>query len=152
MSVTIYHNPDCGTSRNTLALIRNSGVEPDVMEYLKTPPSREVLLALIQAMAVPVREMMRRKGTPYDELKLDDDALSDADLVAAMLKHPILINRPIVVTPLGTRLCRPSESVLELLSNPQRAAFAKEDGEVVVDAKGQPVVRKACARNTAFQT
>lgn len=143
MSVTIYHNPDCGTSRNTLALIRNSGVEPDVMEYLKTPPSREVLLALIQAMAVPVREMMRRKGTPYDELKLDDDALSDADLVAAMLKHPILINRPIVVTPLGTRLCRPSESVLELLSNPQRAAFAKEDGEVVVDAKGQPVVRKA---------
>lgn len=143
MSVTIYHNPDCGTSRNTLALIRNSGVEPDVMEYLKTPPSREVLLALIQAMAVPVREMMRRKGTPYDELKLDDDALSDADLVAAMLKHPILINRPIVVTPLGTRLCRPSELVLELLSNPQRAAFAKEDGEVVVDAKGQPVVRKA---------
>ncbi len=143
MSVTIYHNPDCGTSRNTLALIRNSGVEPDVMEYLKTPPSREVLLALIQAMAVPVREMMRRKGTPYDELKLDDDALSDADLVEAMLKHPILINRPIVVTPLGTRLCRPSESVLELLSNPQRAAFAKEDGEVVVDAKGQPVVRKA---------
>lgn len=143
MSVTIYHNPDCGTSRNTLALIRNSGVEPDVMEYLKTPPSREVLLALIQAMAVPVREMMRRKGTPYDELKLDDDALSDADLVAAMLKHPILINRPIVVTPLGTRLCRPSELVLELLSNPQRAAFAKEDGKVVVDAKGQPVVRKA---------
>ena len=143
MSVTIYHNPDCGTSRNTLALIRNSGVEPDVMEYLKTPPSREVLLALIQAMAVPVREMMRRKGTPYDELKLDDDALSDADLVEAMLKHPILINRPIVVTPLGTRLCRPSELVLELLSNPQRAAFAKEDGEVVVDAKGQPVVRKA---------
>lgn len=143
MSVTIYHNPDCGTSRNTLALIRNSGVEPDVMEYLKTPPSREVLLALIQAMAVPVREMMRRKGTPYDELKLDDDALSDADLVAAMLKHPILINRPIVVTPLGTRLCRPSELVLELLSNSQRAAFAKEDGEVVVDAKGQPVVRKA---------
>ena len=143
MSVTIYHNPDCGTSRNTLALIRNSGVEPDVMEYLKTPPSREVLLALIQAMALPVREMMRRKGTPYDELKLDDDALSDADLVAAMLKHPILINRPIVVTPLGTRLCRPSELVLELLSNPQRAAFAKEDGKVVVDAKGQPVVRKA---------
>jgi arsenate reductase (glutaredoxin) len=134
MSITIYHNPDCGTSRNTLALIRNSGVEPEVIEYLKTPPSREVLMALIKAMAMPVREVMRRKGTPYDELKLDDAAVSDNDLINAMLTHPILINRPIVVTPLGTRLCRPSELVLDLLSTPQRAAFAKEDGEVVIAA------------------
>jgi arsenate reductase (glutaredoxin) len=137
MSITIYHNPDCGTSRNTLALIRNSGVEPEVIEYLKTPPSREVLVALIKAMAVPVRDVMRRKGTPYDELKLDEAAVSDDDLVSAMLKHPILINRPIVVTPLGTRLCRPSELVLDLLSTPQRAAFTKEDGEIVIDSQGQ---------------
>jgi arsenate reductase (glutaredoxin) len=137
MSVTIYHNPDCGTSRNTLALIRNSGVEPEVIEYLKTPPSREVLLALIAAMGLPVREVMRRKGTPYEALNLDDAAVSDDDLVTAMLAHPILINRPIVVTPLGTRLCRPSELVLELLSSPQRAAFSKEDGEVVIDANLQ---------------
>jgi arsenate reductase (glutaredoxin) len=146
MAVTIYHNPDCGTSRNTLALIRNSGVEPEVIEYLKTPPSRDVLMALIKAMAVPVRDVMRRKGTPYDELndelKLDDAAASDDDLVAAMLKHPILINRPIVVTPLGTKLCRPSELVLDLLSAPQRAPFAKEDGEVVVDPHGQRVHHK----------
>jgi arsenate reductase (glutaredoxin) len=134
MSVTIYHNPDCGTSRNTLALIRNSGIEPEVIEYLKSPPSREVLLALIAAIGLPVREVMRRKGTPYDELKLDDVDHTDENLVAAMLEHPILINRPIVVTPLGTRLCRPSELVLDLLSTPQRAAFAKEDGEVVIDA------------------
>jgi arsenate reductase (glutaredoxin) len=137
MSITIYHNPDCGTSRNTLALIRNSGVEPEVIEYLKTPPGREVLVALIKAMAVPVRDVMRRKGTPYDELKLDEAVVSDDDLVSAMLKHPILINRPIVVTPLGTRLCRPSELVLDLLSTPQRAAFTKEDGEVVIDSQGQ---------------
>jgi arsenate reductase (glutaredoxin) len=137
MAVTIYHNPDCGTSRNTLALIRNSGVEPEVIEYLKTPPSREVLVALIKAMAVPVRDVMRRKGTPYDELKLDEAAVSEDDLVSAMLEHPILINRPIVVTPLGTRLCRPSELVLDLLSTPQRAAFTKEDGEVVIDSQGQ---------------
>ena len=142
MAVTIYHTPDCGTSRNVLALIRNSGVEPEVVEYLKTPPSREVLASLIKALALPVREVMRRNGTPYDELKLDDAALSDADLVNAMLKHPILINRPIVVTPLGTRLCRPSELVLELLGNPQRTAFAKEDGQLIVDADGQVVVRK----------
>jgi arsenate reductase (glutaredoxin) len=127
MSITIYHNPDCGTSRNTLALIRNSGVEPEVIEYLKTPPGREVLVALIKAMAVPVRDVMRRKGTPYDELKLDEAVVSDDDLVSAMLKHPILINRPIVVTPLGTRLCRPSELVLD----------TKEDGEVVIDSQGQ---------------
>jgi arsenate reductase (glutaredoxin) len=134
MSITIYHNPDCGTSRNTLALIRNSGVEPEVIEYLKTPPSREVLMTLIKATALPLREVTRREGTPYDELKLDDAAVSDNDLINAMLAHPILINRPIVVTPLGTRLCRPSELVLDLLSTPQRAAFAKEDGEVVINA------------------
>jgi arsenate reductase (glutaredoxin) len=134
MAVTIYHNPDCGTSRNTLALIRNSGALPEVIEYLKTPPSREVLLGLIAAMGLPVREVMRRKGTPYEALNLDDAALSNDDLVTAMLAHPILINRPIVVTPLGTRLCRPSELVLDLLSSPQRAAFSKEDGEVVIDA------------------
>jgi arsenate reductase (glutaredoxin) len=137
MTIQIYHNPDCGTSRNTLALIRNSGVEPEVIEYLKTPPSREVLLGLVKAMAVPVREMMRRKGTPYDDLRLDDAAVSDDALVNAMLAHPILINRPIVVTPLGTRLCRPSELVLDLLSASPRAAFTKEDGEVVIDAKLQ---------------
>lgn len=139
MSVTIYHNPDCGTSRNTLALIRNSGVQPELIEYLKTPPSREVLLALIAAMGVPVRDAMRRKGTPYDQLNLDDATLSDADLVTAMLKHPVLINRPIVVTPLGTRLCRPSELVLDLLDAPQRAGFTKEDGEVVIDLNGKRV-------------
>ncbi len=142
MAVTIYHNPDCGTSRNTLALIRNSGVEPEVIEYLKTPPSREALWALIAAMAVPVREVMRRKGTPYGELKLDDAAVNDDDLVTAMLKHPILINRPIVVTPLGTKLCRPSELVLGLLSTPQRRAFTKEDGEVVIDTQGQRIPLK----------
>ena len=137
MSIMIHHNPDCGTSRNTLALIRNSGVEPVVIEYLKTPPSREVLLALIAAMGLPVREVMRRKGTPYEAMNLDDVAVSDDDLVTAMLAHPILINRPIVVTPLGTRLCRPSELVLDLLSSPQRAAFSKEDGEVVIGANLQ---------------
>ena len=137
MTTQIYHNPDCGTSRNTLALIRNSGVEPEVIEYLKTPPGREVLLALIAAIGLPVRELMRSKGTPYEAMKLGDPLVSDADLVTAMLAHPILINRPIVVTPLGTRLCRPSERVLDLLSSPQRTAFSKEDGEVVIDASGQ---------------
>ena len=139
MSITIYHNPDCGTSRNTLALIRNSGVEPEVIEYLKTPPSREVVQGLIAAIGVPVRDVMRRKGTPYEALKLDDTALTDDALVSAMLAHPILINRPIVVTPLGTRLCRPSELVLDLLSAPQRAEFAKEDGEVVINVRQQQV-------------
>jgi arsenate reductase (glutaredoxin) len=146
MAVTIYHNPDCGTSRNTLALIRNSGVEPEVIEYLKTPPNREVLLGLIAALGSPVRGVMRRKGTPYDELndelKLDDASVTDDDLVAAMLKHPILINRPIVVTPLGTKLCRPSERVLDLLSTPQRESFTKEDGEIVIDSQGQRVNHK----------
>ena len=129
MTITIYHNPVCGTSRNTLGLIRNSGEEPEVIEYLKTPPSREELTSLIQRMGVPVRALLRRKGTPYDELGLDDPALSEDQLIDAMMAHPILINRPIVVTPLGVKLCRPSEAVLDILPFPQRGAFTKEDGE-----------------------
>lgn len=137
--ITIYHNPQCGTSRNTLALIRNSGVEPEVIDYLVAPPSRETLVQLLADMGIPVRELLRRKGTPYDELKLDDPALSDAQLLDAMLAHPILMNRPIVVTPLGTRLCRPSEAVLDILPLPQQGAFVKEDGEPVIDAQGARV-------------
>lgn len=137
--ITIYHNPECGTSRNVLAMIRNSGVEPTVIEYLKTPPDRATLQSLITAMAVPVRDVIRVKGTPYDELGLADPSLSDAALIDAMLQHPILINRPIVVTPLATRLCRPSEVVLEILPAPQRTPFTKEDGQVVVDADGRRV-------------
>ena len=137
--ITIYHNPKCGTSRNVLALIRNTGTEPEVIEYLKTPPTREKLVALIAQMAVPVREMMRRKEKIYDELALDNPALGDDALVDAMLDHPILINRPIVVTTLGTRLCRPSEAVLDILPLPQQAAFIKEDGEVVVNEQGERV-------------
>lgn len=138
-NITIYHNPQCGTSRNVLALIRNSGTEPEIIEYLATPPTREKLVALIAQMAIPVRDLLRRKGTPYDELQLDDPALSDDALIAAMLAHPILINRPIVVTPLGTRLCRPSEAVLDILPLPQRGAFAKEDGEQVINKQGARV-------------
>jgi arsenate reductase len=138
-TLTIFHNPACGTSRNTLALIRNSGAEPEVIEYLKTPPGRERLVALIAALGLPVREVLRRKGTPYDELGLDDPALSDDQLIDAMVAHPILMNRPIVVTPLGTRLCRPSELVLDLLPDPQRGAFSKEDGEAVIDAQGRRI-------------
>ena len=137
--VTIYHNPACGTSRNTLALIRNSGVEPTVIEYLKTPPSRDELAELIRRMGVPVRAVLREKGTPYAELGLDNPALTDEALLDAMMAHPILINRPIVVTPLGVRLCRPSEAVLDILPDAQRGAFAKEDGELVVDAAGQRI-------------
>ena len=137
--ITIYHNPKCGTSRNVLALIRNTGAEPEVIEYLKTPPTREKLLELLAQMAVPVRDVMRRKEALYDELALDNPLLADDALVDAMLAHPILINRPIVVTPLGTRLCRPSEAVLDILPLPQRAAFAKEDGDQVVDAQGARV-------------
>ncbi|MBF5094448.1 arsenate reductase (glutaredoxin) [Azospirillum sp. INR13] len=137
--VTIYHNPDCGTSRNTLALIRNSGVEPTVIEYLKTPPTRDELADLIGRMGVPVRAVLREKGTPFAELGLDDPSLSDDRLLDAMMAHPILINRPIVVTPLGVRLCRPSEAVLDILPDAQRGAFAKEDGEQVVDAAGQRI-------------
>lgn len=137
--ITIFHNPACGTSRNTLAMIRNSGEKPTVIEYLKTPPDRQTLQALIAAMGVPTRHVMRQKGTPYDELGLDDPKWTDEQLVDFMLQHPILINRPIVVTPLGTRLCRPSERVLDILPNPQQAAFAKEDGEQVIDAEGRRV-------------
>jgi arsenate reductase (glutaredoxin) len=138
-SITIYHNPDCGTSRNTLALIRNSGVEPVIVEYRVTPPGRAKLVDLIAALGVPVRELLRIKGTPHDELKLGDPALGDDQLIDAMVTHPILMNRPIVVTPLGTRLCRPSELVLDILPLPQRAAFVKENGEQVVDEKGHRV-------------
>lgn len=137
--VTIYHNPACGTSRNTLALIRNSGVEPEIVEYLKTPPSRDRLADLIRRMGVPVRDVLREKGTPYAELGLDDASLSDDRLLDAMIAHPILINRPIVETPLGVRLCRPSEAVLDILPDPQRGAFAKEDGERVVDEQGRRI-------------
>ena len=132
--ITIYHNPACGTSRNVLAMIRNSGEEPVVIEYLKTPPDRATLTALIAAMGVPVRAVLREKGTPYAELGLDDPKWSDEQLIGFMLQHPILINRPIVVTPLGTMLCRPSETVLDILPQPQRGAFSKEDGEAVVNA------------------
>lgn len=130
--ITIYHNPACGTSRNVLSLIRNSGVEPTVIHYLETPPDRAQLERLIADLRMPVRDLLRQKGTPYAELGLDDPQLDDAALIAAMLRHPILINRPIVVTPLGTRLCRPSEQVLEILPEPQHGPFVKEDGEVVV--------------------
>lgn len=137
--ITIYHNPKCGTSRNVLGLIRNSGVEPEIVEYLVMPPSRETLRGLIAAMSVPVREVLRKKGTPYEDLGLDDPKWTDDELLDFMLAHPILINRPIVATPLGTRLCRPSEVVLEILPQPQRGAFSKEDGEAVVNAEGKRV-------------
>lgn len=139
MTVTIWHNPACGTSRNTLALIRNSGEEPRVVEYLRTPPARDELAAAIRAAGLSVREALRRKGTPYDELGLDNPTLSDDQLLDAMLAHPALINRPFVFTEQGVRLCRPSELVLNILPNPQRGAFAKEDGEHVVDEAGQRV-------------
>jgi len=138
-TITIYHNPACGTSRNVLGLIRNSGEEPTIIEYLKTPPDRDTLQALIAAMGVPVRDVLREKGTPYAELDLGNPKWSDDDLIGFMLQHPILINRPIVLTPLGTRLCRPSEAVLDLLPQPQRGAFSKEDGEPVVDQDGRRV-------------
>jgi len=138
-NITIYHNPDCGTSRNVLALIRNSGVEPTIIEYLKTPPGRDRLVALIAQMNIPVRDVLRQKGTPYDELQLDNPSLSDNDLIDAMLAHPILMNRPIVVTELGTRLCRPSEAVLDILPSPQQGSFAKEDDEQVINAQGARV-------------
>ncbi|HDO1385721.1 TPA: glutaredoxin-dependent arsenate reductase [Aeromonas veronii] len=136
-AITIYHNPECGTSRNTLELIRNSGVEPTVIHYLETPPSRDQLVALIAAMGMPVRDLLRKNVPPYEALGLAEDRFSDDELVDAMLAHPILINRPIVVTPLGTKLCRPSEVVLDILPDEQKGAFAKEDGEQVVDASGK---------------
>jgi arsenate reductase len=140
MTITIYHNPDCGTSRNTLAMIRQSGEEPIVIEYLKTPPSRERLLALVGAMGISVRDILRQKGTPYAELGLDDAKWRDDQLIDFMLVHPILINRPIVETPKGTRLCRPSEAVLDILRNCDIGPFVKEDGEVVIDREGRRVV------------
>ncbi|TIY05659.1 MAG: arsenate reductase (glutaredoxin) [Mesorhizobium sp.] len=139
MTITIYHNPDCGTSRNTLAIIRQSGEEPDLIEYLKNPPSRERLVELIKAMGMKPRELLREKGTPYAELNLGDPKWTDDEIVDFMLAHPILINRPIVVTPLGIMLARPSEAVLDILPNPDIGPFAKEDGEVVIDASGRRV-------------
>ncbi len=146
MTTTIYHNPACGTSRNVLALIRNSGEGPRIIEYLKTLPGRERLVALIGAMGIPVRDVLRRKGTHYDALGLDDPEFSDDALIDLMLEHPILINRPIVETELGTRLCRPSETVLGILPSPQRGAFTKEDGEPVVDCEGHRITPTDDAR------
>lgn len=135
MTITIYHNPKCGTSRNTLAMIRQSGEEPRVIEYLVTPPTRAELVALIGAMGIAPRDLLRQKGTPYEAMQLGDPGLTDDALIDAMLADPILINRPIVVTPLGTRLCRPSEAVLDILPNPEIGPFTKEDGEVVARGK-----------------
>ncbi|MBE1710846.1 MULTISPECIES: arsenate reductase (glutaredoxin) [Mesorhizobium] len=140
MTITIYHNPDCGTSRNTLAIIRQSGEEPQVIEYLKTPPSRARLVELLEAMAMTPRQLLREKGTPYAELGLGDPKWSDDEILDFLLAHPILINRPIVVTPLGVALARPSEAVLDILPNPDIGPFTKEDGELVVDASGKRVV------------
>ena len=140
-AITIFHNPQCGTSRNVLALIRNSGAEPTVVEYLATPPSRDTLRGLIADMGIPVHALLRQKGTPYDELGLGNTQLSDDVLIDALLAHPILMNRPIVVTPLGTRLCRPSERVLDILPQPQRGPLAKEDGQPVVNDQGERVAK-----------
>jgi arsenate reductase len=137
--VKIFHNPKCGTSRNTLALIQNSGVEPEVVLYLETPPSKEQLKKLVADMGIPVRDVLRQKGTPYEELDLGNAKWSDEELLDFMMAHPILINRPIVVTSMGTKLCRPSEVVLDILEKPQRGSFAKEDGEVVINEKGERV-------------
>lgn len=139
VDIIVYHNPACGTSRNTLGLIRNAGIEPHVVEYLKTPPTRELLVRLISRAGISPRELLREKGTPYAELGLGDTALSDDALLDAMMAHPILINRPLVVSPLGVKLCRPSETVLDLLPNAQQGAFAKEDGQLVVDDAGARV-------------
>ncbi len=137
--ITIYHNPACGTSRNTLALIRNSGVEPEVIEYLKTPLNKEQLQQLLSDLGISARELLRQKGTLFDELNLSDPQWTDAELVDFMVQHPILMNRPVVVTPLGSKLCRPSEAVLDILPSPPQGAFSKEDGEVVINAQGQRV-------------
>lgn len=139
MTITIYHNPACGTSRNVLALIRNSGEEPKIIEYLKTPPTRDELANLIRRMGITPRDLLRRKGTSYDARGLDDPKFTDDDLIALMVEDPLLIDRPIVVTPLGVKLCRPSEAVLDILPNPQQGALSKEDGEAVIDAAGQRV-------------
>lgn len=137
--IIIYHNPECGTSRNALAMIRNAGIEPHVVEYLKTPPSRALLESLIERAGIAPRALLREKGTPFVDLGLGDPALSDAQLIDAMMEHPILINRPLVISPLGVKLCRPSEEVLDLIPTEQRGAFAKEDGEQVIDAAGQRI-------------
>ena len=142
MTVRIYHNPACGTSRNVLAMIRNSGEEPEIIEYLKTPPTREELVDLIRRMDIPVRDLLRKRSTPYEELGLDDPALTDDQLLDAMMARPILINRPIVVSPLGVRLCRPSEAVLNVLPNEQSGPFKKEDGEPVIDDQGRRVDKR----------
>jgi arsenate reductase (glutaredoxin) len=139
MNVTIYHNPDCGTSRNTLAMIHNAGIEPEIIEYLKTPPSRSTLKELIARAGLTVRGVLREKGTPYADPGLGSTSVDDEPLLDAMLEHPILINRPLVVTPLGVRLCRPSEVVLDILSAAQKGAFTKEDGEKVIDSEGRRV-------------
>jgi arsenate reductase len=137
--VTIYHNPDCGTSRNTLALIRNAGIEPTIIEYLKIPPSRETLVKLLEQMGMTPRQLLREKGTPFAELNLNEAHWTDEQLIGQMISHPILINRPIVVSERGVKLCRPSEVVLDLLQSPQQGAFTKEDGERVIDEKGERV-------------
>ena len=139
IDIVIYHNPECGTSRNALAMIRNAGIEPHVVEYLKTPPSRPMLESLIARSGMTPRDLLRKKGTPYAELGLDNPGLADTELVDAMMAHPILINRPLVISPLGVKLCRPSEAVLDLLPIAQRGAFAKEDGEQITDADGRRV-------------
>ena len=139
MAIKIYHNPNCGTSRNTLALIRNAGIEPQVIEYLKTPPSRDELRKMIESAGLTVREAIREKGTPFAELGLDNASLSDEEMLDAMLAHPLLINRPFVVTTIGVRLCRPSEVVLDILPLPQKGPFTKEDGEMVIGADGRRV-------------
>jgi arsenate reductase len=139
VDVIIYHNPDCGTSRNTLAMIRNAGIEPHIIEYLKTPPSRVLLVQLLARAGMSVRDVLREKGTPYAELGLSDTSLTDAQLLDAIEAHPILMNRPIVVSALGVRLCRPSEAVLDIMPTPQLGAFSKEDGDRVVDASGQRI-------------
>ncbi|MGM4931384.1 arsenate reductase (glutaredoxin) [Tardiphaga sp. 619_E2_N8_5] len=139
VDVIIYHNPNCGTSRNTLAMIRNAGIEPHIIEYLKTPPSRALLVQLLARAGMSVRDILREKGTPYAELGLSDTSLTDAQLLDAIEAHPILMNRPIVVSALGVRLCRPSEAVLDIMPTPQLGAFSKEDGDRVVDASGQRI-------------
>jgi arsenate reductase len=140
IDIIVYHNPECGTSRNVLGLIRNAGIEPHIIEYLKTPPARALLVQLIERAGIAPRDLLREKGTPYAELGLGDESLADDALLDAMMVHPILINRPLVVSPLGVKLCRPSEAVLDLLPSPQQGAFAKEDGERVVDEHGQRVI------------
>lgn len=141
MKIKIYHNPACGTSRNTLELIRNTGVEPEIIEYLKTPPGRDELIDMIAKAGLSVREAIREKGTPYAELGLDNPSVNDTELIDAMLEHPILINRPFVVTPIGVKLCRPSEEVLDILPLPQKGPFTKEDGEAVINEKGERVTK-----------